>query len=51
METIRLIPEIGCATSQKYYQTIDKIRGYTQDLQNSVEKLLNDFDPNSQSTK
>ena len=51
MKTIRLIPEIECVTSVKYYQTIDKIRGYTQDLQNSVEKLLNDFDPDSKSTK
>ena len=51
MDTIRLISEIESRTSKKYYQTIDKIRGYAQDLQISVENSLNDFDPDSQTTK
>ena len=51
MDVIRLISEIEFLTSKKYYETIEKLRGHAQDLQNSAEQLLNNFDPNSQSTK
>ena len=51
MDNIRQISEIEFLTSKKYYETIEKLRGHAQDLQNSAEQLLNNFDPNSQSTK
>ena len=51
MDVIRLISEIEFLTSKKYYETIEKIRGYAQDLQNTAVDLLNNFDPNSQNTR
>ena len=51
LDIIREIPEISVITGKDYYQTVDIIRGHAQDLQQSAERLLDEFDPKSENIK
>ena len=51
LDIIREIPDISFITAKDYYQTVDSIRGHAQDLQQSAERLLDEFDPKSENIK
>ena len=51
LDIIREIPDISFITAKDYYQTVDTIRGHAQDLQQSAERLLDEFDPKSENIK
>jgi hypothetical protein len=47
MDALRTIPELESKTAGTYYHTVENIRGYMQQLQGEVEKLLIAIDQQS----